>query len=122
MQEQGTIVGTTLANPLGRRMVAQIMGAAYIDTWRLLHVNQEPIDQAAEALIAQGELVGDEITGLLDSVSLRPAKDGDPYPEDLPLVPPPEYERPRVVDGKADQPGAAEGDEAAGAAGMKPEL
>jgi len=98
MQEQGTIVGTTLANPLGRRMVAQIMGAAYIDAWRLIYVNQESIDQAAEALIAQGELVGDEITGLLDSVSLRPAADGDPYPEDLPAVPSiAEDERPKVV-------------------------
>jgi hypothetical protein len=50
-------------------------------------VNKEAIDLAAEALIAQGELMGDEISGLLDSVGLRRATDADPYPEDLPSVP-----------------------------------
>jgi hypothetical protein len=50
-------------------------------------VNKEAIDQAAEALIAQGELVGDEISGLLDSVGLRNVTAADPYPPDLPMVP-----------------------------------
>jgi ATP-dependent Zn protease len=117
MQEQGTIVGTTLANPFGRRVVAQIMGAAYMDCWRLLNANKDAIDQACEALIAQGELVGDEITGLLDSVSLRPIEDADPYPEDLPVVPPLEFERPRVVAGQA-----GDGEAAGGVASHKPEL
>jgi hypothetical protein len=52
-----------------------------------MHVNKEAIDQAAEALIAQGELVGDEISGLLDSVGLRKPVESDPYPEELPMVP-----------------------------------
>jgi hypothetical protein len=98
-------------------MVAQILGSAYIDAWRLMHANKDAIDQAAEALIAQGELVGDEITGLLDSVSLRASQDSDPYPEDLPVVPPPEFERPHVVAGQA-----AEGEAAGGVASYKPEL
>ncbi len=80
-------ISTVLRNPLSRRTVAQILGAAYIDCWRLMYVNQEAIDQAAEALIAQGELVGDEIKGLLDSVGLRFPTEADPYPEDVPLVP-----------------------------------
>jgi ATP-dependent Zn protease len=80
-------VGTVLRNPISRRTVAQIIGAAYIDCWRLMYVNREAIDQAAEALIAQGELVGDEIQGLLDSVGLRFPADEDPYPEDMPVVP-----------------------------------
>jgi ATP-dependent Zn protease len=117
MQEQGTIVGTTLANPLGRRVVAQVLGAAYIDCWRLMYANKEAIDQAAEALMAQGELVGDEITGLLDSVSLKPVDDSIPYPPDLPMVPPPDYERPHVVAGQA-----VEGETAGGVASFKPEL
>jgi hypothetical protein len=41
----------------------------------------------AEALIAQGELVGDEISGLLDSVGLREPAAVDPYPPELPMVP-----------------------------------
>jgi ATP-dependent Zn protease len=80
-------ISTVLRNPLSRRTVAQILGAAYIDCWRLMYVNQEAIDQAAEALIAQGELVGDEIKGLLDSVGLRFPTEDDPYPEDMPVVP-----------------------------------
>src|SRR3984893_10044582 len=85
--EQGTWAGAVLHNPRGRRVVAQLLGAAYIDDWRLMYLNQEAIDLAAEALIAQGELMGDEISGLLDSVGLRTAAEGDPYPEDLPAVP-----------------------------------
>lgn len=69
------------------RRDAQLLGAAYIDDWRLMNVNKEAIDQAAEALIAQGELMGDEISGLLDSVGMREAKAADPYPPDLPMVP-----------------------------------
>ena len=87
MFEQGTWPGAVLSNPRGRRVVAQLLGSAYIDDWRLMNVNREPIDQAAEALIAQGELMGDEIAGLLDSVGLRAATSADPYPPDLPMVP-----------------------------------
>ena len=84
---QATWVGAVLSNPRGRRVVAQLLGSAYIDDWRLMYVNKEAIDQAAEALIAQGELVGDEISGLLDSVGLRKPVESDPYPEELPMVP-----------------------------------
>jgi ATP-dependent Zn protease len=94
MHEQGTWVGAVLNSPRGRRVVGQLLGAAYIDDWRLMNVNKEAIDLAAEALIAQGELMGDEIAGLLDSVGLRAATDADPYPDDLPMVP---EQRPAVV-------------------------
>jgi ATP-dependent Zn protease len=85
--EQGTWAGAVLNSPRGRRTVGQLLGAAYIDDWRLMNVNKEAIDQAAEALIAQGELMGDEIAGLLDSVGLRAPTAADPYPPDLPMVP-----------------------------------
>jgi len=91
--EQGTSAGAVLNNPRARRTVAQLLGAAYIDDWRLMYVNKEAIDLAAEALIAQGELVGDEIAGVLDSVGMREPTASDPYPEDLPSVP---DERPQI--------------------------
>ena len=88
MHEQGTWEGAVLSNPHGRRVVAQILGAAYIDDWRLMYVNKEAIDMAVEALMSQGgELVGDEIAGLLDSVGLREPTAADPYPDDMPSVP-----------------------------------
>jgi ATP-dependent Zn protease len=87
MHEQATGVGAVLNNPRSRRVVSQLLGHAYIDDWRLMNVNKEAIDLAAEALIAQGELMGDEISGLLDSVGLRAVTEADPYPEELPSVP-----------------------------------
>jgi cell division protease FtsH len=98
--EQGTWAGAVLNNRRSRRVVAQILGAAYIDDWRLMYVNKEAIDLAAEALIAQGELMGDEISGLLDSVGLRKPTEADPYPEDLPTVPE-DREAPAVMTGSA---------------------
>jgi cell division protease FtsH len=88
MHEQSTWEGAVLGNPRGRRVVAQILGAAYIDDWRLMYVNKEGIDLAVEGLMSQGgELVGDEISGLLDSVGLREPTAADPYPEDMAAVP-----------------------------------
>src|SRR4029077_6699660 len=92
--EQGTWVGAVLNNQRSRRVVAQLLGAAYIDDWRLMYINKDAIDQAAEALVAQDELMGDEISGLLDSVGLRMTTAADPYPPDLPMVP---EQRPAVV-------------------------
>jgi len=45
--------GAVLNNPLARRTVAQLLGAAYIDDWRLMYVNKEAIDLAAEALMGR---------------------------------------------------------------------
>jgi ATP-dependent Zn protease len=86
--EGSTRTGAVLQNPIARRTVAEVLGAAYIDCWRLMYVNREAIDQAVLALIAQGELVGDEIKGLLDSVGLRFPDEADPYPDDMPTAPP----------------------------------
>ena len=88
MQEQGTIEGTVLSNPISRRTVAQIMGAAYMDDWRLMFANREAVDQGAEALVKQRELVGAEIEGLLGSLGLRMPDADIPYPQDADLVPP----------------------------------
>jgi ATP-dependent Zn protease len=102
--EGSTRTGAVLQNPIARRTVAEVLGAAYIDCWRLMYVNREAIDQAVEALIAQGELVGDEIKGLLDSVGLRFPNESDPYPEDMPTAPPSAAEevgRPRLEDAAA---------------------
>ncbi len=101
VHEQSTWEGAVLNNPRGRRVVAQILGSAYIDDWRLMYVNKEGIDLAVEALMSQGgELVGDEISGLLDSVGLREPTTSDPYPDDMPAVP---DERPglRAIEGTA---------------------
>jgi ATP-dependent Zn protease len=96
--------GRALANPRSRRTIAQVLGAAYIDCWRVMNVNKEAIDLAAEALMAQGELVGDEIGGLLDSVGLREPNDSDPYPEEIGI--PPILEAPMITGVRPEQPEA----------------
>ena len=85
--QESSWTGAVLHSPYSRRVVAQILGSAYIDDWRLMSVNKEAIDLAAEALIAQNELMGDEIAGLLDSVGLRKPTEADPYPPEMPAVP-----------------------------------
>jgi cell division protease FtsH len=91
--EQGTWAGAVLSSSYGRKVVAQLLGSAYIDCWRLMYVNREGIDLVAESLIAQGgDLMGNEITGLLDSVGLRMPTPADAYPEDFPELP----EDPRI--------------------------
>ena len=103
LTDAGTVPGAVLRSPIARRTVAQVLGAAYIDCWRLMYVNREAIDNAAEALMAQGELVGDEIKGLLDTVNLRFPNESDPYPEDMPVVPlssSEEQGRPRIGEGR----------------------
>jgi ATP-dependent Zn protease len=100
--EPGRLEAPVLQNPIARRTVAQIIGAGFIDDWRLMYVNKEPIDEAVQALVAQGELVGDEVTGLLDSVGLRVPEESDPYPEETPFVPrlddERDRERPRAIE------------------------
>jgi ATP-dependent Zn protease len=100
MMETPPIESTVLGNPITRRTVAQLMGAAFIDDWRLMHANQAAIDEGAQALIAQGELMGNEVDGLLDSLGLRPVEESDPYPDEAEFVPKleDEDERPRVVE------------------------
>ena len=90
--ESNTGVGATLSNGKARRVVAQVIGSAYVDCWRLMCANQEAIDLAAQALIAQGEIVGDEITGLLDSVNLRGFTAADAYPPPVVRLPRPDEE------------------------------
>jgi ATP-dependent Zn protease len=83
----GSLIGPVLGNPMTRKAVAQALGAAYVDCWRLMWVNRDAIDRAAEELMKHGELVGDEIRTLLDSVGLRTPDPDDPYPDELPEMP-----------------------------------
>jgi ATP-dependent Zn protease len=78
---EGTREGAVLHNPASRRMVAQLLGTAYVDCWRTMQVNRRAIDQAAAVLIREGEMVGDEIHELLSSVGLRLPGPSDPYPQ-----------------------------------------
>lgn len=79
----GTAVGTIVQ--AYRKPVAQILGKAYIDAYRLMYTNKAAIDEAAKVLIERGELVGDEIDALLNSVGVVPAN-SDILPPDIPKI------------------------------------
>jgi ATP-dependent Zn protease len=85
-----------------RQLVAQVLGGAYVDCWRLMYVNQRAIDRAAEVLMEEGELVGEEITKLLESSGLRLPTPADPFPAEIPLMPELQpVERPRLREASA---------------------
>jgi ATP-dependent Zn protease len=68
-----------------RKLVAQVIGAAYIDAWRLMATNKESIDKMAKVLIEKQEIVGEEIDNLLAMYPLIPANI-DTYPPDMPRM------------------------------------
>jgi len=63
--------------------VAQIMGTAYVDCWRLMLKNKEAIDRVAHVLLEKKELVGREIDELLDTVKLVGPEAADAWPDFL---------------------------------------
>jgi cell division protease FtsH len=79
----GSPVGTILQ--AYRKPVAQVLGKAYIDAWRLMYTNKDAIDKAAKVLMEKQEIVGVEIDALLDSVNLIPANT-DLFPPDIPKI------------------------------------
>jgi ATP-dependent Zn protease len=80
---ESNIVGTILGNPNKARDVAQILGIAYVDVWRLLSKNKEPIDRFAKVLVEKQELVGNEIDELLTTVPLVGPDGVDAWPDFL---------------------------------------
>ncbi len=65
------------------RDVAQILGSAYVDCWRLMTKNKEAIDRLAHVLVEKKELVGREIDDLLDTVTLVGPDAADAWPDFL---------------------------------------
>ena len=77
----GSAVGTIVQ--AYRKAVAQILGKAYFDAWRLMVTNKVAIDKAAKLLIEEQEIVGGEIDDLLRHTV--PATDTS-FPPDIPKI------------------------------------
>ena len=54
-----------------RRLVAGLLGQAFVVAWNTVRQNREGTQHVAERLIAAGELYGDDVTDLLDGAILR---------------------------------------------------
>ncbi len=82
-QGETSVLAAILNNPGKTRDVAQILGVAYVDAWRLMLKNKDAIDQLAKVLIEKQELVGREIDELLDTVRLVGPEAADAWPDFL---------------------------------------
>jgi ATP-dependent Zn protease len=76
-------VAAVLQNRDKARDVAQILGSAYVDCWRLMTKNKDAIDRLARVLVEKKELVGREIDELLDTVRLVGPEAADAWPDFL---------------------------------------
>jgi len=61
----------TLGDLDKRRLVAGLLGQAFVVAWNTIRLNREGTERVAERLISAGELYGDDVTDLLDSARLR---------------------------------------------------
>jgi ATP-dependent Zn protease len=53
-----------------RKLIAQLLGQAFVVAWCTIRINHEATDHIANRLIAAGELYGDEVTDMLDECRL----------------------------------------------------
>ncbi len=76
-----SVLSAILNNPSKAKDVAQILGIAYVDAWRLMTKNKEAIDHLARVLVEKQELVGKEIDDLLNTVTLAGPEHADAWPD-----------------------------------------
>jgi ATP-dependent Zn protease len=80
---QGNIVAAIMRSRDKSQDVAQILGSAYVDVWRLMSKNRDAVDHLARVLIEKQELIGNEVDDLLRSVELAPPATNDAWPDFL---------------------------------------
>ncbi len=80
---QGNVVATIMRDKDKAHDMAQILGSAYVDSWRLMLKNKDSIDSLARVLVEKKELVGKEIDELLDTVKLVGPDAHDAWPDFL---------------------------------------
>jgi cell division protease FtsH len=64
---------SALGRPDKRALAARLVGQAYLVAYKFTEQNRDAIRQVAEILVERRELNGDEVTELLNSLSLKPA-------------------------------------------------
>lgn len=67
---QGNVIASIVRSRDKAQDVAQVLGSAYVDVWRLMTKNRDAIDQIAKVLVEKQELVGNEVDDLLKSVEI----------------------------------------------------
>jgi cell division protease FtsH len=69
-------IASVLRDPTQRPLVAQMIGQAYVTAHNFVAANKEAVERVAHVVMEKGEIYGDQLTELLDSVGLqKPALD-----------------------------------------------
>jgi hypothetical protein len=61
----------TLGDRSKSKLVAGLLGQAFVVAWCTVRANRDATERVAEMLIDAGELYGDDVTALLESVDLH---------------------------------------------------
>jgi SpoVK/Ycf46/Vps4 family AAA+-type ATPase len=64
-------LNAVLSDPEKRKLVAGLIGQAFVVAYNTIRENRDGTEKVADALVERRELFGDEVVGLLDSVGLR---------------------------------------------------
>ena len=64
-------IASVLQDRFKRAYAAQILGQAYVTAENFIAANREAVERIATAVIAKGELYGDELVGLLERQNLK---------------------------------------------------
>jgi cell division protease FtsH len=64
-------IASVLGDPQKRKMVAQLLGQAYVSAHLLVEHNRAAVERIAEVLVERREMHGDEVLELLDGAGLK---------------------------------------------------
>jgi cell division protease FtsH len=63
-------IAGVLGDPSQRKLVAQMLGQAYVAAYHVIAANRPGVERIADALVERKEIYGDDLVRLLDSVQL----------------------------------------------------
>jgi ATP-dependent Zn protease len=66
----GNPFAATLGDPDKRKLVAGLLGQAFVVAHNTIRINRDAVDYIATRLVAAGEMYGDEVTDMLDEARL----------------------------------------------------
>jgi hypothetical protein len=67
----GNPFAATLGDPMKRKLVAGLLGQAFVIAYCTIKLNRDGVDRVATRLVSEGEMYGDDVIDLLDSQELR---------------------------------------------------
>jgi len=64
-------ISQVLGDPGKRRMVAELLGQAYVAAYATIVANRDAVEHIADVLVERREIYGDEVLSLLEECNLQ---------------------------------------------------